>query len=153
MSDPTIKPIAAATEDELLEQTQAVRVGIVNQFVKKGSAPTDDPKQMSALLKTLEGIDKQVLTKKRMAVDEGLGNKHLQAAATIAALFNDSRSKTFNAIPLEGAAPRTEAPTLDDTIPTPALVPGELESVGTLESYDSFLKRLKTQAPTGAATA
>lgn len=53
-------------EDEQLIFTQNVRMMAVNQLSSGGQLPVTDKDQMGVLVKLLDGIDKQVLGKKRI---------------------------------------------------------------------------------------
>lgn len=57
-------------DDDRLDFTQDIRGMVINQLMPGGKAPISDKDQMGILDKMLNGIDKQVLGKKRVAVSQ-----------------------------------------------------------------------------------
>ena len=139
------EPIEQMDGDEVLAYSQYMRRKLVTDLTKNNK-PLDDPKVMNVVLSALSGLDKQVLTLKKIASDEGLGDNMLAAAAIIAEVFNDSRTAQFNHVPLKDQQAIQDAiVTLDpSTVPTKT-VAGELAPVGAIENFDSFMGRMNDQ--------
>ena len=139
------EPIEQMDGDEVLAYSQYMRRKLVTDLTKNNKH-LDDPKVMNVVLSALSGLDKQVLTLKKIASDEGLGDNMLAAAAIIAEVFNDSRTAQFNHVPLKDQQAIQDAiVTLDPSIVPTKTVAGELAPVGAIENFDSFMGRMNDQ--------
>lgn len=124
-------------DDQILQFTQGKRQEIVSKLTAKG-IPTDDSKQMQALLATLDGMDRVALGKKRIKADEGLaGANQAMAAGVIATLLQRAGSAGVRPFEVLDAPPRTP-PVLGSEIPDPVLVKGETDTVTQQMSYEAF---------------
>ena len=139
------EPIEQMDGDEVLAYSQYMRRKLVTDLTKNNKH-LDDPKVMNVVLSALSGLDKQVLTLKKIASDEGLGDNMLAAAAIIAEVFNDSRTAQFNHVPLKDQQAIQDAiVTLDPSIVPTKTVDGELAPIGAIENFDSFMGRMNDQ--------
>lgn len=139
MSDhtPTVSSQMIDDDDQILQYTQGKRQEIVSKLTAKG-IPTDDSKQMQALLATLDGMDRVALGKKRIKADEGIaGANQAAAAAVIATLLQKAGSAGMRPFEAVDVIPRTP-PTLGSDIPEPVLVKGETDTVTQQMSYEAF---------------
>ncbi len=125
--------------DQDLEFTRGVRKDVVTALTKGGIA-ADDPKKLSILLQTLDGMDRAALTQKRIKADEGISSTKAAAAATIAHLFMDNRLKSVGAILDVEARPARATPQLGNDVPDPMIIDGELGPTNN-ENYDAFMAR------------
>lgn len=126
----------AGDPDDLdLDYTRAMRRKLV-EHMTKGGMPTET-KEMSVMLQALDGMDRASLSKKKIKSDEGISNTKALAAETIAQLFTDPRLKRMG---LGDGTVTTVVPVLRE-MSAPALVAGELDLIGGLENYDSFMKK------------
>ena len=140
------EPITQMDGDEVLAYSQYMRRKMVNDLTNNGKKTPDDPKIANVVLAALAGLDKQVLTLKKIASDEGLGDNMLAAAAIIAEVFNDSRTAQFNHVPLKDQQAIQDAiVTLDPSIVPSKVVDGELAPIGAIENFDSFMGRMNDQ--------
>lgn len=127
-------------EDQDLAFTQEVRRKLVTEIAKDGKMP-EETKDRMVLLSALADMDRQSLGVKKIKSDEGLGNKQLAAAATLAQLFNNPELKTLGRA--SESAPRLSAPpVLDADIAPTTIIEGELDAAPSGESYETFTKRL-----------
>ena len=129
-----------SSEDLDLAFTQSVRRKLVAELTKDGKMPTESREQLT-LLSALSDMDRQSLGVKKINSDEGLGNKQLAAAATLAQLFNNPQMKTLGrATP--GETLTLKIPVLDESVKPSNLIEGELEIITSGESYESFTQRM-----------
>lgn len=129
-------------DDQVLDFTQTKRREIVDKLTASG-IPVTDNEQMSTLLKTLDGMDRVALGKKRIKADENIAGANQAAAAAVVAHL---LQKAGNA----GIAPFQSAtlvdrvpPTLGADIPRPVLVEGEMDVVTPQLSYDTFIEQFR----------
>lgn len=124
-------------DDSILAHSHELRKRIVNTLTDDGTKiPVADPRQMAALLQTLDGMDRQALGNKRIKVEEQANKTQEQAAGLIAGLLQKVTSqKPFEAV---GVVAR-EVPTLPADVPPPRLVEGETATVAVQQDYDSFV--------------
>lgn len=124
-------------DDELLDFTQNLRRNLAKELTKSGM-PTDTKDQIT-LLSTLDSIDKQAISKKKVAVAEKTSEVDQLVAMTMAKL-----SAQF------GAASPFERPVIDGQVvaipepdqallPRAALVLGETDTSNSSLTYDEFM--------------
>lgn len=133
----TPEPVVRESDDEILTHSHELRKRIVNKLTNNGTAiPVDDRAQMTALIQTLDGMDRQALGNKRIKVEEQANRTQEQAASTIASLLQAVTAQR----PFEQAIPvvAREVPTLPATVPPPQLVEGETAVTAQQHDYDSF---------------
>jgi hypothetical protein len=128
------------TDDEILAHSHELRKRIVKTITKDGTQiPVEDPRQMAALLQTLDGMDRQALGNKRIKVEEKANQTQEQAAGMIAQLLQKVTSqKPFEAIDVPAHEVRP-APQLPAEVPPPRLVEGETATVAPQQDYDTFV--------------
>lgn len=137
-------PLAAQLDgDETLQYTQARRRKLVDTLTNQGTSSPSDPKDARTLLVALADMDKQVLGKKRLEIEEGGTKAALGVAAMIATLFNDPKAQSFNTTPMAEVVEGAGVTELPDTIVPTKVVAGELGALGGGDNYDSFMKRMK----------
>lgn len=135
-SEPAVNEDCA--DDLALNLTQQVRHQIIATMTHKG-VPVSDPEAMTILLKTMDGMDKVALGKKRIKVDEGTANAGQAAAAAIIARVLQAASNASNK-PYTSTVPvNREIPTLSLDVPRPMLVSGEIDIAPTQMTYDVFM--------------
>jgi hypothetical protein len=127
--------------DSVLTYTQEKRLMVIEQLTKFGTLTTD-PKEMSILLKSLDGMDKSVATRKRLIIDAAAQMSQEEEARHGAEILKAMRHGMF-AIAAEMAVPRA-APDLA-SIPTAELVPGETEIGVAGLNYEAFMQGLPKQ--------
>jgi hypothetical protein len=130
--------------DQVLAFTHAHRSRVIEQLTKSG-VPINDKEQMTALLKTLDGMDKQSLGRKRMDADKEIakGTNDTNTALLAAVL----RSIPNVPRPENGATVTIvrEVPVLPADIVVDTLVDGQTEKTPPQDTYQSFMART-TQA-------
>lgn len=87
-------------DDDRLDFTQDIRGMIISQLMTGGKAPTTDKDQMNMLDKMLNGIDKQVLGKKRVAVSQDAA-KDINAVAKMLEEVSKQVSHEFHGDPMK----------------------------------------------------
>lgn len=126
------------TDDQILAFTQHTRVNIVKSLVAKapGGLP-GDKEDRDALFKSMEGLEKVALTRKRITADTESNAGVSQAVGLITQLLRQSKMNynTGDITDVEDSV----APRLGDDIPEPELVPGETEINAPQLDYDSFV--------------
>lgn len=130
------------SEEELdLEYSRAKRKKIINLLMPDDKLP-EDPKLVTALLKALGDLDKPALVKIRIKADEGMSNQAAVAAAALASVFMNPKSKVspMEVLDLDDGEIRS-IPQLPNDLPVPELVPGELEIHAPQETYNTFMAR------------
>lgn len=142
MSDETtdsIDTIDVPDDDQLLQYSQKVRLGFVRHVTAQGTAMPDDPKLCTVMLKALSDIDKQVISKKRLVVEEKGNAENAHAISEMA-------SKILQ-IAQTQATPTPSVPreiVLDETGMEPLKVVEGETTVGLAnENWDGFNKRTK----------
>lgn len=130
-----------SSEDLDLDYTQGLRKRLLNLVVKDLKTIPEDKADKSMIIQLLDGMDRQALSKLRIKSDEGSADKQSAAAATIAHLI--ATGSIINNRTDKGAG---VIPQLDDLLPVPFIVEGELDTpIGTNASnvsnldYDSFM--------------
>lgn len=138
-----IETIDVPEDDALLQYSQKVRLGFVRHVTAQGTAMPDDPKLCTVMLKALADIDKQVISRKRLVVEEN-GNKENAHA------ISEMASKILQIAQTQAAPP---APTerrevvLDETGMDPLKVVEGETTVGLAnENWEGFNKRTKPES-------
>ncbi|HWT40108.1 MAG TPA: hypothetical protein VN081_02450 [Dongiaceae bacterium] len=127
------------SDEEALDFTQRHRKDLVDVLTANG-APTDG-EVANVLLKTLDGMDRQALTKMKIKSDERTNdNSDKLAASVIAGVFAQLKGKNpYEKEVIEGQLLERAAPAVDlSKLPAIELVPGETD-IGTSDlTYESF---------------
>ena len=131
--------MATMTHDQLLEYTQGLRVKTLNQIVEGDKVPTD-PDSIMAITKMMDGIDRQVLTLKRLAADENNSAKDRDTAVMIA---NMSNKLARGGNPFFKPGERV----LDSAgrLPEITVVEGQMDTGRVTETYSDFIERLEPE--------
>lgn len=124
-------------DDEILAYSHQLRKKIVRDITDNGTkVPLDDKVRMTALIQTLDGMDRQALGNKRIKVEEKAGQSREQMAGTIAQLLQQvTGHRPFEVVEVEAR----EAPTLPAEVPPPRLAEGETATVAPQQDYDTFM--------------
>lgn len=127
-------------DDDILAYSHRLRKKIVCDLTDNGTkVPVGDKAQMTALIQTLDGMDRQALGNKRIKVDEQANRTQEQSAAMIAQLLQKVTSRNpFEVLDVEAREVRP-TPQLPSNIPAPRLVEGETATVAVQQDYDTFV--------------
>lgn len=131
------------TEDQVLARTRGVRLRIVSKLTETAAFP-QDPDEAKLLIKALDGLDKQVLTTKRMKLDADIAaGQAASGKEVVAALL----SKLSHAPGMSASITIIEAPVLGAEIPVPEILPGEMD-IGTKQlNFESFMDENRPVVP------
>lgn len=151
---PTTPPPAAAAEpeekidvldlDEVLAFTQKKRMRVVTEVNKK-LHNLEDPGMINVMLKGLSDMDKAVVQRRRVGIDEKAASSQDELARNSAEILRAMSGKAFMQVP-RGEAPTREAPKLDEDEAKVDLVPGETV-IGTPSlDYENFMKEKEGKA-------
>lgn len=124
-----------STEELDLEYTRAKRKEFVDMMTKNG--PPSDIREASIMLQALDGIDRAALGKLKIKSDEGIGSAQAAAAAMLASLFNDPRTKTIGRVDGVDRIPPELILDTDSIV----IIEGELDIVPKQDSYDTYSAR------------
>lgn len=142
--DPAVDVIDVSDKDLLLSSTQKARLRLVASMTKSNEH-LNDPKVMGQVLKALDGIDKQTLTLKKIASDEGVGNRQAQAVEAMVSLFNDpEKLLSIKAAADAAVVPRSGSIEVPDNAEDFTMVEGEMGAIGSVESYQQFMDRMQS---------
>lgn len=128
-------------EDEVLDFTQRMRKGLVDDMTGNGTRYPSDPKDRTHFLMALDGLDRQALSKKKIASDEKVADADRLAASVINSVFAKfSKGDPFiSQQPIEGEFTRVPPRPDLNLLPAIEIVPGETD-IGTSElTFDSFM--------------
>jgi hypothetical protein len=138
VSEQALAPQAPMTDDEVLDYTQLKRRQVVDHVTRDGFTNLDN-EDMGLILKAVDGMDRTALTRKKIASDEKIADKDLQAAGVISTIFAKFGNKNpFERTVNPGAGAGAPTPDLSQ-LPAIETVPGE-NHIGQIDlTYDSFL--------------
>lgn len=122
-------------EDAVLDYTQAKREEIVKKLTPNGM--TGDIKEISVILAALDGMDRAALTKKRIQSDSDLGSKSAIAGAAITEILSNMRDSLVGRS--NGGTASKEQTDDNVGVPTPTIIPGELDGANSSVSYDNIV--------------
>lgn len=127
--------------DQVLAFTQKRRVKVINA-ISKNLSNIEDPAMYSALFKGLGDMDKAVVQRKRVGIEEEAAKTADEAARDHAQLL---RAITANAMSVPiGESGRREAPKLPKgELPPVELVPGETDQGRHEMTYEGFAKGIE----------
>jgi type VI protein secretion system component VasA len=124
--------------DAVLTHTQGVRLK-VQKHVHKALAQEVSADMLNVLLKTAGDMDKAVVSRRRVGIDEAAAKTSEQSQRDSAGLLRAMTSRMFQLDPKD-IDPNRTPPSLDDSDGPPTLVPGQMD-IGTQQlSYDAFAK-------------
>lgn len=124
------------TPDQALAMAQGVRVLVINDLMKGGAVSGENSDRI-LLTNMLNGMTSQASAAKRLEADK---NNADASAATIAALLSAVDKTTIFSRPGDNAQVITDADiTISNNVPTPDMVPGELDVVTAPMDYSTFM--------------
>lgn len=128
-------------DESVMEYTQRIRQGVVEQFTKNGLPA--DMEEMSTLATYLNDMDKQEVAKQKIANDEKALESDKAATEIIAAMLG----KLGNTNPY--ALPETTGNIIDHDVVLPEvqLVPGELDHNQRTLNFESFMTDYRAKNP------
>jgi hypothetical protein len=129
-----VKPEGTDFED-VTRYTQERRLQLAEALAPK--IASEDPKVINAYLKTLDGMDKAVSTKRRLGIEEAVQATSAEEAKASADLLKTIERRMFQ-LP-EGQVANRVIPKLGD-FPAPKKVDGEMDIGVASMSYESFMK-------------
>lgn len=129
--------IVIKTEDEVLDYTQVQREKVINKLTANGVP--GDTKELLVMLSALDGMDRSALAKKKLKSDAGMADKFGIASAAITQLLTGMRGEIAAQVPVTD---RSEVK-LPDNLPTPEIVPGELDSSSPNLTYSDIMSNDK----------
>lgn len=94
-----------------------------------------DSKDISNALKALDGIDKQVINKKRLVLEDKANDIHAKSAKLLAEVLRGVGQKH----PYRVDDSDREPPELPDDFPAPSLNPGETSQIPLQSSVEEFM--------------
>jgi hypothetical protein len=124
--------------DNVLAYTQKVRLGaskVINGALKQGV----DSEMVNALLKAASDMDKGVLNRRRVGIEEEAAKTAEESQRDSASLLRAIGSKMFQLDPTQ-IDPNRKPPSLGDDVAAPVLVPGQTDQGTQQLSYDAFAK-------------
>ena len=133
--------VGAQPGDDDLDYTQDIRKQVVNSMFK-GGKPPEDLDSVKVLLATLDGIDKQVISKRRLKqVDKGLNNDAKVAELLEKAqLQAERKGETL----VQGPA-RTVAAMDKNRLPRPTVLPGEMSDEMSEMTANQFFEMMEDE--------
>jgi len=132
------------SEDQILAFTHSTRKQVVNSLMSKGVP--QDGESLNILLKTVDGMDRAALTRKRIKADEKVADQAAAASGLIAQVLLAVGSRRGQLEPVQTITHR-EPPMLGPDIPTPILVEGECEVNPIQVQYDAFMATFPPEFP------
>lgn len=134
------EPEDLANFDDITQYTQHTRLRMVRQMSKK-LHEIEDPKQATVLLKALSDMDKAVVNKRRLGIEEEAQKTADQQQRNVADLLRGINTQMFQAANTGDPAARP-APKLSSAIAPPQLVPGEVDVGTASHNYEDFVRSL-----------
>lgn len=124
-------------EESLLKKTMALRESFMTALAPGGNIP-DDEEARKLLLKVLDSTDATIHKKAQRRNEQKAAESQAELAAAVADIYlNTSEKKRRQRVA------NTEIPTLDQSVPTRPVNPGELEVTADPETFDSFSQRMQ----------
>lgn len=129
------------TDDEVLNYSQRVRRGFVDNILENGYP--EDIKTQSMMLSALDSMDRAALTKKRLNSDDANAEADRQAAVLISKVAAQLGGRD----PFAVEQPVERVLEVDDTeLPAVSLAPGETEIGLSNLTYEDFSKQYGKEA-------
>lgn len=144
------KDIDVLDMDQVIAFTQRRRMKVID-LVSRSQALNEDPAMVSALLKGLGDMDKAVVTRRRVGIEEEVAKStEEQAQASAAILDRISRHAFMRVDPNDPNHVRRPAPKLANEMGDSELVEGETEIGAHSMTFDGFIKEQAEKAPAPA---
>jgi len=131
-------PVVQNDEDEVLNYTQTLRRSFVDKITDKGASIPTDLDGANLMLNALNDMDRQAMGRKRLKVDQNLGDAMKQGAAIIATVI-DRMSAGPNPFKRDGQVVGV-IPEHPQELAIIELVPGELDTLAHELSYNEFME-------------
>lgn len=122
--------------EEILSYVHEKRTQVISHLMAKGVP--NDLDTVKVLLTALKDMDGQTLSKKRIKLEEKVNDNQAQAAALIAKILGTT-GRTNNTDDFIDAD--VIIPSLPDSIPSPVLVPGEIDLIQKTLTYEEFINK------------
>lgn len=132
---PEVQYELSEDDEENLKITQRARMLIINNNLKGDKL--DDPKFQAQVNKSLDAIDKQILTRKRLEIENKNANTNEANKDLVAAML--SQMATPNVFAAKVVDPNRKIPELGPDIPPPQLVEGETAIGVANMDYETFM--------------
>lgn len=130
------------TDDEALEYTKSVRLKAIGSMVGGEKVPTDKDDR-KFLVNLLNGLDSQVLSKKRISADQDSAQSQAAAAATIAEVLKDRATQLVFVVAPNTPMDANRVTALGDDISSEfTALPGEMSVGASSETFDTFVDRM-----------
>ena len=130
------------SDDQLLDFTQRTRKALIEKFTRNGMP--GDVKEASVILGALADIDRQVIGKKRLKIDEEAMRGGAAIAFNVAQVLRGITNKPTT----DGIESNRSTPVLGSEIPDPALIPGETDIAPIQVDYDTFQAQVQESRST-----
>lgn len=127
--------VSTDPDNDVLDYTQSIRKRLITTLVKETEA-LQDPKVVNAIGGLLDGMDRQVLGKMKIRIEEQQTTNQEGMAANVAEMLKQMGSGGHN-FQASSPVPR-EVPKLGSDVPDPILVEGEIATIVPQQDYDSF---------------
>lgn len=127
--------VEQSEDDKVLAYTLDARLTLAKKILALD--PTQlDSKDISNALKALDGADKQVISKKRLVLEDKQNDIHAKSAKLLAEVLRGIGQKH----PYQASEPTDrEPPELPTDFPAPQLNPGETSQVPLQSSVEEFM--------------
>lgn len=126
-------------DDDVLAYTQGMRRKLIDKATSNGANIPTDPDGAGVVLKALGDMDRVAMGRKRLKVDQNIGDAVAQGTAIIAHIFGKVSGKD-NPFVVKGEVPDRHLPEHpSDMAPGLTLVPGELDQVAHELTYDGLM--------------
>lgn len=120
-----------------LSKTQKIREDILSKLSNK-----EDTESLNMQLRIADSMDRQALTRARIQSDEKKNGEDKLLYAMATELLKQIHPERTGVVETP-VSTTSYCPELDDSIPRPHLVPGELEVGVSTETIESFTERMK----------
>ncbi len=115
---------------DILNKTQSIRQSMVTRLMKTGQVP-DDINSQRMLLEVVNSMDKSTIQKAKIKSEDKSNENKEARAKVVAQLLLEARKRRQTLPVLDAAA-------LPDSVPVPALVPGETDIGVQQLTYEAF---------------
>lgn len=138
-----VAPQNMRDDDGLLDYTTRRRLMFADAVGEQvGDVKNADPKVLSLYLKSLDGIDKTAMGRKRLTLDEKQNEDNKATAANIVLLLKATGpNNPFTAEAIAARGQATDAAIPKEELPEVEFVPGETHRGTENETYVEFAKR------------
>lgn len=128
--------IVLPEDDSILDLTQRVRLRTLKALTQDGSTIPLDKDSINAIAKLADGLDKQVVSKKRLMIEKEGNDIAAQANAIFRNMSDRVPTLVKGYASGGGAIPTITTPLLEDVV----TVPGETEIGVEITTFETFTK-------------